>query len=73
MFKGELMDGMSGAPSERAVFSALTMALIDDTGWYNANWDLKVCRKYHHLARNDHRSCLSPPRKVYHFRLYAMV
>ena len=36
------MDGMSGAPNERAVFSAITLALIDDTGWYNANWNLQV-------------------------------
>ena len=42
VFKGELMDGMSGAPNERAVFSAITLALIDDTGWYNANWNLQV-------------------------------
>eukprot|EP00951_Prasinocladus_malaysianus_P010623 scaffold78201_cov42-Prasinocladus_malaysianus.AAC.1 len=24
---------------ERQQFGPLTMALIDDTGWYNANWD----------------------------------
>jgi hypothetical protein len=35
------MDGMSGAPNERAVFSAITMALIDDSGWYSAAWELQ--------------------------------
>jgi len=41
VFQGELMDGMSGAPNERAVFSAVTMALLQDTGWYSPNWELQ--------------------------------
>lgn len=61
-FKGELMDGMSGAPNERAVFSAITMALLEDTGWYSANWGLQVTRGLSVQSRSC--ACSPMPRTI---------
>ena len=38
------MDGMSGVDiiSDRHALSPLTLALLEDSGWYSVNWDIAV-------------------------------
>lgn len=38
------MDGMSGVNivSDRHAFSPLTLALLEDSGWYTVDWDTAV-------------------------------
>lgn len=40
------MDGMSGVNivSDRHALSPLTLALLEDSGWYAVNWDNAVSR-----------------------------
>eukprot|EP00873_Tetraselmis_striata_P010218 jgi/Tetstr1/430482/TSEL_020290.t1 len=39
-FQGEIMDGATDGTSSQNVFSPITMAMLEDTGWYIANWDM---------------------------------
>ena len=39
-FQGEIMDGATDGTISQNAFSRLTMALLEDTGWYVANWDM---------------------------------